>query len=75
MRIHNLRAKIKQDLFEPFKAKFSDILNEEEILVLWYFAVQNIGYMDIAKRLNFTNWERVRDILEKIDAKLLSLNE
>lgn len=72
----NLR-KEKIDLFKSvymaFRPRLNDILTEEQCIILHLYLMENKGLMEIASQLHFSDYRIVKEELEAIELKILSV--
>lgn len=72
----NIR-KEKLDLFKTvymaLKHHLKDVLNEEQMIILHLYIMENKGLSEIAEQLNFTDYRLVKEELKAIELKISAL--
>lgn len=72
----NIR-KDKLDMFHAVYAalrpRLGEILNEEQRIILHLYLAENKGLMEIAEQMHFADYRIVKEELQIIEARILSL--
>ncbi len=62
-----------QAVYAALRPRLEEILSEEQRLILHYYLAENKGLMEIAEIMHFTDYHIVKDELQIIEARILSL--
>lgn len=62
-----------QAVYTALRPRLKEILTEEQRLILYYYLAENKGLMEIAELMHFTDYKIVKDELQTIEARILSL--
>ena len=73
MNIRKDKLDMFQAVYMALRPKLSDILNEEQCLILHYYLGKNKGLREIADIMHFSDYKIVKDELKNIEARVLTL--
>lgn len=62
-----------QAVYTALRPRLEEILTEKQRLILYYYLAENKGLMEIAELMHFTDYKIVKDELQTIEARILSL--
>lgn len=62
-----------QAVYTALRPRLNKILTEEQRIILYYYLAENKGLMEIAELMHFTDYKIVKDELQSIEARILSL--
>lgn len=62
-----------QAVYTALRPRLEEILTEEQRLILYYYLAENKGLIEIAELMHFTDYKIVKDELQTIEARILSL--
>lgn len=62
-----------QAVYMALKPRLKEILTDEQSLILHLYLMENVGLMEIAERLNFSDYHVVKEELKEIELKVLAL--
>lgn len=62
-----------QAVYAALRPRLGDILNEEQRIILHLYLAENKGFMEIAEQMRFADYRIVKDELQIIEARILSL--
>ena len=75
-RIMNIK-KSKLDLYKALyialRPRFKEILTDEQCRILHLYLMEDMGYIDIATKLNLPDFHIIKSELEKIKLEILAL--
>lgn len=73
MNIRKERLNMFQAVYTALRPRLEEILTEEQRLILYYYLAENKGLTEIAELMHFTDYKIVKDELQTIEARILSL--
>ncbi len=73
MNIRKEKLDMFQAVYAALRPRLGEILSEEQRLILHYYLAENKGLMEIAEIMHFTDYHIVKDELQIIEARILSL--
>lgn len=73
MNIRKDRLDMFQAVYTALRPRLEEILTEEQRLILYYYLAENKGLIEIAELMHFTDYKIVKDELQTIEARILSL--
>ncbi len=73
MNIRKEKLDMFQAVYAALRPRLEEILSEEQRLILHYYLAENKGLMEIAEIMHFTDYHIVKDELQIIEARILSL--
>lgn len=73
MNIRKEKLDMFQAVYTALRPRLEEILTEEQRLILYYYLAENKGLMEIAELMHFTDYKIVKDELQTIEARILSL--
>lgn len=73
MNIKKNKLDLYKALYTALRPRFKEILSEEQCMILHLHLMENMGYMEIAEKMQFSNYKIVKDELENIEFKILAL--
>ncbi len=62
-----------QAVYTALRPRLGDILSEEQRLILYYYLAENKGLMEIAEIMHLNDYRLVKEELQIIEARILSL--
>ncbi len=73
MNIRKEKLDMFQAVYAALRPRLEEILTEEQRMILHYYLAENKGLMEIAELMHFTDCKIVKDELQTIEARILSL--
>lgn len=73
MKIRTEKLDMFQAVYAALRPRLEEILTEEQRIILHYYLAENKGLMEIAELMHFTDYKIVKDELQTIEARILSL--
>ncbi len=73
MNIRKERLDMFQAVYAALRPRLGEILSEEQRIILHLYLAENKGLMEIAEQLHFADYRIVKDELQIIEARILSL--
>ncbi len=73
MNIRKEKLDMFQAVYAALRPRLEEILTEEQRMILHYYLAENKGLMEIAELMHFTDYKIVKDELQTIEARILSL--
>lgn len=73
MNIRKEKLDMFQAVYTAMKPHLKEILSEEQCIILHQYLYENKGLMEIAERLNFSDYHIVKDELREIILKISAL--
>lgn len=73
MNIKKSKLDLYKAVYIALRPRFKEILSEEQCIILHLYLMEDMGYMDIAEKMQFANYQIVKEELENIELKILSL--
>lgn len=73
MNIRKEKLNMFQAVYMALKPRLKEILTDEQSLILHLYLMENVGLMEIAERLNFSDYHVVKEELKEIELKVLAL--
>ena len=73
MNIRKEKLELYKTVYLAFRPRLQEILSEEQCIILHLYLYENKGLMDIAETMQFSDYRIVKEELEKIETRILSL--
>ena len=73
MNIRKEKLCMFQAVYAALRPRLGEILTEEQRHILHYYLAENKGLMEIAETMHFTDYHIVKEELQIIEARILSL--
>lgn len=73
MNIKKSKLDLYKAVYIALRPRFKEILSEEQCIILHLYLMEDMGYMEIAEKMQFANYQIVKDELENIELKILAL--
>ncbi len=73
MNIRKEKLDMFQAVYAALRPRLEEILTEEQRMILHYYLAENKGQIEIAELMHFTDYIIVKDELQTIEARILSL--
>lgn len=73
MNIKKFKLDLYKAVYIALRPRFKEILSEEQCTILHLYLLEDMGYMEIAEKMQFANYQIVKDELENIELKILAL--
>lgn len=64
-----------QAVYTALRPGLEEVLTEGQRLILYYYLAENKGLIEIAKLMHFTDYKIVKDELQTIKTRILSLGK
>ncbi|MDE7413947.1 MAG: hypothetical protein K2N05_09215 [Muribaculaceae bacterium] len=72
MNIRKEKLELYQALYLAMKPRLTEILSEEQNMILHLYLFENKGLMEIADQMGISNYKIVKDELQTIELKIYS---
>lgn len=73
MNIRKDKLDMFQAVYAALRPRLGEILNEEQRIILHLYLAENKGLMEIAEQMHFADYRIVKEELQIIEARILSL--
>lgn len=73
MNIRKEKLELYKAIYLALRAKLQDILSEEQCIILHLYLYENKGLVEIAGTMHFSDYRIVKEELETIETRILSL--
>lgn len=73
MNIRKEKLELYKAIYLALKPRLQEILSEEQCIILHLYLYENKGLMEIAETMHFSDYRIVREELETIETRVISL--
>lgn len=73
MNIRKEKLELYKAIYLGLKPRLQEILSEEQCIILHWYLYENKGLMEIAELMHFSDYRIVKEELETIETRVLSL--
>lgn len=73
MNIKKEKLELYKAVYLALKPRLQEILSEEQCIILYLYLYENKGLMEIAATMHFSDYHIVKNELETIETRILSL--
>lgn len=73
MNIRKEKLELYKAIYLALKPRLQEILSEEQCIILHLYLYENKGLMEIAETMHFSDYRIVKEELETIETRVISL--
>ena len=73
MNVRKEKMELYKAIYVAIKPQLKEILTEEQCIIIDSYLYKSKGLIEIAESMHFTDYHVVKDELEKIKSKILSI--